>query len=294
MNTSDAEHDPELTAYLTLDGRPGPAQRISKDRALAMIDAVFAASPPMAASDNPHNPRNLRRPRGRTGRALWVSAAVLLGVVSGAAAARWYFAERTDAAPPSAPRSNSPALAAPSRIEAPFVPARGSEPRDLSEIDPQPGASAPANAPQAASASLDAHEPAALTERAAPEDLLQKANRLRTLGRFRQSAQTYQAVSERYPATLSAYVAQVAAASIELEHLSRPARARKLFERALREHPEGALDVEARQGLATALRDLGDTRAEVSVLRGLVESHAGSPAARRAQVRLQELGSDAQ
>lgn len=290
MNTSDAEHDPELMAYLTLDSRPGPAQRISKDRALAMIDAVLAESPPMAAPQKLDVPGNPSKPRARTGRALWVSAAVLFGVISGAAAARWYFAERTDPAPSSAPRSNSPALAAPSRVEAPFDPARGSEPRDLSTAESQPSASAPT----AASAQLEPAEPAALTERVAPEDLLQKANRLRTLGRFKQSAQTYQAVSERYPGTLSAYVAQVAAASIELEHLGRPQRARKLFERALREHPEGALDVEARQGLATALRDLGEARAEASVLRELVESHAGSPAARRAQVRLQELGSDAQ
>jgi tetratricopeptide (TPR) repeat protein len=289
MNTPDAEHDPELMAYLALDGRPGPAQRISKERALAMVDAVLADVPPMAA-------RSQVKRRGQAGRALWVSGAVLLGVVSGAAAARWYFAERTPA-PQSAPQSKSPALAAPSRVEAPFVPVRGSEPSDLTTAERERGVpddhAAHAAAP-AAAAAIDPHEAAPVAERAAPEDLLQKANRLRTHGRFRQSAQTYQAVSERYPGTLSAYVAQVAAASIELEHLSRPLRARKLFERALREHPEGALDVEARQGLATALRDLGDTRAEATVLRSLLELHAGSPAARRAQVRLKELGSDAQ
>jgi tetratricopeptide (TPR) repeat protein len=85
-------------------------------------------------------------------------------------------------------------------------------------------------------------------------------------------------------------VSQVAAASIELEHLGNAGKARRLFERALREHPEGALDLEARQGLATALRDLGQEKAEIAVLRQLIEIHAGSPAARRATERLHELG----
>ena len=53
---------------------------------------------------------------------------------------------------------------------------------------------------------------------------------------------------------------------------------------------EGALDLEARQGLATALRDLGQEKAEITVLRQLIEIHGGSPAARRATERLHELG----
>jgi hypothetical protein len=77
-----------------------------------------------------------------------------------------------------------------------------------------------------------------------------------------------------------------------LEHLSNPLKARKLFELALQERPKGALDLEARQGLSVALRDLEDRSGERDALRALVSRHPGSPAARRAQVRLMELGGE--
>lgn len=64
--------------------------------------------------------------------------------------------------------------------------------------------------------------------------------------------------------------AEVARATIELEHRGNPRLARKLFTRALRSQPEGALDIEVRQGLALALHDLGETAAEAQALRALV------------------------
>jgi tetratricopeptide (TPR) repeat protein len=270
MNTPDFEQDPELMNYLTLDGRPGPAARLSKERALAMVGAALEELPVSAGKPT--------RSGGDATRMLLVAAAVLLGIVGGAAAARWYFSDPEPAV--EVPRQPPSAAAA-----AHSVPAPTREPTIVEAVElGTPG-------PIAAAAALsEPSERARTSERGAPEDLLQKANRLRTVGKFRESALTYTTVSDRYPKTLSAYVAQVAAASIELEHLGRPARARKLFERALREHPEGALDLEARQGLATALRDLGETEAEIDVLRALIELHNGSPAARRAGVRLKELG----
>jgi tetratricopeptide (TPR) repeat protein len=126
----------------------------------------------------------------------------------------------------------------------------------------------------------------------APEDLLQKANQSRAAGRFRDAAQTYSLVYDRFPRSQAAYVARVAAAALELEHLSNPLKARKLFELALQERPKGALDLEARQGLSVALRDLEDRAGEREALRSLVTRHPGSPAARRAQVRLMELGGE--
>jgi tetratricopeptide (TPR) repeat protein len=278
MTTPDFEGDPELMPYLTLDDRPGPAPRITRERTLAMVETALAELPPPIAA--PRRAAGLRRP-------LLAAAAVLFGVIGGAAAARWYFAEPATAPEPAAQSARDTATST--------IPAAPT---------PQPLAAAePAREPQVEAVDPDEGEPAATdtAERrsstaargaVAPEDLLQKANRLRTLGRFREAAQTYSAVSERYPKTLSAYVSQVAAASIELEHLNSPARARKLFERALREHPEGALDLEARQGLATALRDLGQADAEIDVLKQLVDMHAGSPAARRAKIRLRELGAE--
>jgi hypothetical protein len=126
----------------------------------------------------------------------------------------------------------------------------------------------------------------------APEDLLQKANQLRAGGQFREAAETYSLVYDRFSKSQAAYVARVAAAALELEHLSNPLKARKLFEQALQDRPKGALDLEARQGLSVALRDLEDRAGEREALRSLVSRHPGSPAARRAQVRLMELGGE--
>jgi tetratricopeptide (TPR) repeat protein len=267
MNT-DYDGDPEVASYLVLDDRPGPAPRITRERALAMVATALAELPPPIAA-----PRRF----AAQGRSWLVAAAVLFGVVGGAAAARWYFADTTKAPEAAPPKAAASVRATPLQPPAAAVAAPSAmQPVDVEVIDSE-----------AAS-----ERSAAERGRGAPEDLLQKANRLRTQGRFRDAAQTYSTVSDRYPKTLSSYVAQVAAASIELEHLSNPGRARKLFERALREHPEGALDLEARQGLATALRDLGQEKAEVEVLHRLIDVHPGSPAAKRAAMRLAELGAN--
>jgi tetratricopeptide (TPR) repeat protein len=273
MNT-DYDGDPEVASYLVLDDRPGPAPRISRERALAMVETAMAELPPPIAA-----PKRF----AAAGRSWVVAAAVLFGIVGGAAAARWYFADTkpADVPPPKAAMSARPAEPAPLAVVA----------------EPAQPAPVAAVAAKAQPEEADAVEPEPTSERAdrgrgAPEDLLQKANRLRTQGRFRDAAQTYSAVSDRYPKTLSSYVAQIAAASIELEHLSNPGRARKLFDRALREHPEGALDLEARQGLATALRDLGQEKAEIDGLHKLIDVHPGSPAAKRATLRLAELGAN--
>ncbi|HET6333553.1 MAG TPA: hypothetical protein VFG30_10090 [Polyangiales bacterium] len=266
MNT-DTDGDPEVASYLVLDDRPGPAPRISRERALAMVETALAELPPPIAA-----PKRF----ASAGRSWVVAAAVLFGIVGGAAAARWYFAD--------AAKAPVPAVAAANRLEK-------LAPAPLVGVVPPAAAVAP-TPPEEAEPEAPADRSAAAERRGAPEDLLQKANRLRTQGRFRDAAQTYSAVSDRYPKTLSSYVAQVAAGSIELEHLSNPGKARKSFERALREHPEGALDLEARQGLATALRDLGQEKAEIDVLHRLIDVHPGSPAAKRAALRLAELGSN--
>lgn len=277
MNT-DTDGDPEVASYLVLDDRPGPAPRISRERALAMVETALAELPPPMAA-----PRRF----ASAGRSWLVAAAVLFGIVGGAAAARWYFADTAKAPVPAVGNANRFEELTP----APVVPPVAVVAPPAAAVAPPAAAVAPAPAEEA-DPEAPADRSAAAERRGAPEDLLQKANRLRTQGRFRDAAQTYSAVSDRYPKTLSSYVAQVAAGSIELEHLSNPGKARKLFERALREHPEGALDLEARQGLATALRDLGQEKAEIDVLHRLIDVHPGSPAAKRAALRLAELGSN--
>jgi tetratricopeptide (TPR) repeat protein len=223
------------------------------------------------------------RPRRWRWPAVAVAASLLLGLAGGASAARWYFGRaepRPEVTPLSTPKPRAPrpkvraegALARPTELPALTVEA---EPPDVD------GAEGGVVARMARAAPPH--------EKSEPDDLLQRANRLRAEGSFRAAADTYAQVFDRYPRSLSAYAAQVAAASIALEHLDKPEQARRLFDGALRAHPHGALDLEARQGLCLALRELGRSAEEARSLRALIQEHRGSPAARRAAARLAAL-----
>jgi tetratricopeptide (TPR) repeat protein len=268
MNRFDPE--PALSMPLVLDDRPGPAPRITRERAAAMVDAALHEFDGAQAVNRAVNKARARRKTLVP--LLSIAASVLLGLVGVAAAARFYF-HFNDSAPTSA--------SAPTQANLPRVAQRGL-PAPESLATPAPVSEAPAE-PVPLRAAV---KPGRVS---APEDLLQKANHLRADGQFREAAQTYALVYERFPKSLSAYVARVAAAAIQLEHLSNPTLARRLYEQALREQAAGALDLEARQGLSVALRDLEDRPAEVRTLQGLMNAHPDSPAARRAQVRLREI-----
>ena len=244
-----------LFERLRLDDRAGPARRISKDQAADFLDQALSTWE--REQDAP------KRSRGALWPSLAVAAGLLLAVVGGASAAHWYYGRTPQAAPERVVQHASPRSVVVEQELAPRAEIGSSGRRVARMIKP--------------------------AERPEPDDLLQKANRLRAEGRFQSAAETYTQVYERYPRSLSAYAAQVAAASIELEHLGKPLRAQRLFESALHAHPSGALDLEARQGLALSLRDLGKPKAEALALRALVAAHAQSPAARRAEARLKEL-----
>lgn len=286
--------DAALLARLALDDRPGPATRISNARAHALVDGAIdavlseatvtgpSASAAASAVSAPVVVPFAQRPWVR---AVAMAAAALLVLVGGVAAAK-LIALMREADP--APAPEAPAVKHDARPAAP-APAPA-------EVAPAPAEDAPSE-PSALDA--DAREPRAHrasgarakdVREVALEDLLQQANRARAAGEFSEAAQLYAQVYDGRPSSLSAYVALVAAASLELEHLDHPARARKLFESALRARPTGALDLEARQGLALALRDLGARNDEVAALRTLIARHPGRPAATRARARLAELG----
>lgn len=254
--------DDRLLLGLSLDDRAGPARRISRDQAANMVDAALSewaveqAIPPA---------------RSRLFPTVAMAAIVLLAVVGGASAARWYFGRAEQPSVESAP-------------VAPRVAPKRAQTTQLPEVTFEAEREAP---PAPRAVKHEAHE------KAEPEDLLQRANQLRAAGRFQSAAETYAQVYERYPRSLSAYAAQIAAASIELEHLGKPQHARKLFESALRSQPHGALDLEARQGLSLSLRDLGRDHDEAEALRALIRQHGETPAARRAEARLKELTGDA-
>lgn len=276
MSKSNSSDD-LLVAGMYLDDRAGPARRISREQGLAMVENAldtWQGELPVAPRKRSLLP------------ALAVAASLMLAVVGGASAARWYFGK---AEPKPKVEAKQTVRARPKRVAQPTeLPAVTFEAEPLEE-------EARDHAPRGnRGLGLLARGPArfdAMHDKAEPDDLLQRANRLRAEGRFQSAADTYAQLYERYPRSLSAYAAQVAAASIELEHLGKPEHARKLFESALRAHPKGALDLEARQGLSLSLHDLGRDRDEASSLRALIRDHGESPAARRAEARLEELTS---
>lgn len=258
---SERDHiDAQLEAALRLDDRTGPARRISRERAHAIVEAALSAAPAAAGTSA----------GWRQSLSLRAAAAVLaIGVITtGASAAIWYAEKRT--VEPQAPRAEKAA--------------------------PAPQRHAGTRAPQQPAA--EATEPLALppdsSEEAqplspAPQDQLQRANRLRAEGRYRAAADVYLGVVERFPESLSAYAARIAAASLMREYLHEPQRASDLYQSGLRSQPHGALELEALQGLALSYQDLADRQAERTTLQELVRAHPGSPAARRARARLREL-----
>ena len=271
--------DPEIQLPITLalDNHAGPAARVPQERLQSMVASA------LVEFDKLHVPQP--EPTEAAGAsklvakpaAWWVAAGGALAVVSGLLTARHVLNTPEPKSLPPAVLDVAPAIPAPPPMAAVVEPESSPLPRaNTLEDDARSAADKARRVPA----------------RSAPEDLLQKANQLRAAGRFRDAAQTYSVVYDRFPRSQAAYVARVAAASLELEHLSNPIKARKLFESALQDRPKGALDLEARQGLSVALRDLEDRAGEREVLRGLVKGHPGSPAARRAQVRLLELGGE--
>lgn len=277
------DDDKDLLERLVLDQRPGPAARISSARANALVQAAMSDAYTRGITDELiEEQRSQRAPVWQAPwvRTLAMAAAGLLMLVGGAAAAKLVIDTIWEPPPSSVPAPREESVVKPVHKALPPVPVMDevAQPEQPEALEPELDEVAPAPKPNAR------------REEKISEDLLQAANRARAAGQFRDAADTYAEVYEQHPSTLSAYVAEVAGGALELEHLDRPDRAARLFRKALRTRPDGALDLEARQGLAIALRDLGRTREEVAVLKALVLAHPDRPAAQRARARLLELG----
>lgn len=244
------EHDPALERRFDLDDRPGPALRLSEEESRAIIARAFEAYEAPAST-----PRIARR----TLRVLAIAATMILGVGLATAATRYVLK-----------------LRAPTHAIA-QAPQNEPEPKPEQEPEPEPELDS----------DLDQTPPPA--SHVAPADLLKRANDLRGAQKWRAAYTAYAHVAARFPRSESSYVAELAAAELALEHLGDPARAKKLYERALAEQAHGALDAEARFGLAAALEKLGDDRGEAHALEELVRRHPDSPQAARARTRLEVL-----
>lgn len=281
------ERDDALNALvLPLDEGAGPARRISRERSARMVLTALEAGTLVA--------RPAPRPRGKRP-PVWLMAGALL-VAGAAAAAVWSFTRpsrasttRAETAALTEPlrlgtesqRSGSGAVdAAPSRLDAvsgeappetPVVPA--------ASITEAEGASEPVR-PRA---------PLASVKSAAPEDLLLKANGLRSEGRWKEAEALYLRIIRAEPSSLASYVARVASGSLRLEHLGDARGALRQFKAALRIQPRGVLDQEAKHGIAEAHRVLGNRDAERSALESFLSTHPDSPLVPSARARVREL-----
>ena len=112
--------------------------------------------------------------------------------------------------------------------------------------------------------------PSALPDDAPADDVLALANQRRKDRAWRDADLLYRKVAARFRGTDAAIVAELASATLHLEHLGDARGALAGYRRALAARPGGVLGEEARWGMAEATRALGDRAAEAAALRGVL------------------------
>ena len=287
-----------------LDDHPGPARRLPHSKSAAMIASIVDAATrevpaapdaarPAASSGSPDSPRAVRPAPRRLVPLL--AAALIAAAVVGAAAAvitTRYFT------PAPAPQVSPPVPAAPpAPTPTPAAPAPVPATPDEIELEPAapPSAAAEPTAPRAKKPAVRDKAPAdpprdrVLPADAPPEDVLALANQRRKERAWRAADELYRRVIRSHPKSDAAVVAEVASATLHLEHLGDPAGALAGYRRALRARPSGALGEEARWGIAEAHRARGDRTSEAAALRTFLDAHPGSAMAPAAKKRLAEL-----
>lgn len=138
----------------------------------------------------------------------------------------------------------------------------------------QPSSPPPTAAGAEPAASEPKSEPSGKLE--TPEELLARANALRAQRRWAAAEHVYRKVLSAGASAEQRYVALVAAASLALQHLAKPARALALYRSALALRPSGDLSEEAEFGVAECQRALGDTTSELASLRKFSVDHPDS------------------
>jgi tetratricopeptide (TPR) repeat protein len=269
------EADDLRRALPPLDDGPGPARRLSDAETAAFVGNVMAAwEGPPAPNEGPtpnggsSSPAASKLLRFGLGGVALVAFGIGLGVV----------AMRQPEPAPSAVATIGPIelldAAAPALSET-------SEPSETIEIDDE------GDEPRRVRRRRPRVDPAPAMVAETADDLLRRANTLRGAGEYREAERTYLEVTSAHPSTHAAYVARVAAAALRLEHLGDPGGAVRLYRSAIAHG--GALDAEARAGLARAYARLGRDADEAEAWRGLLTRHPSSPFAGRARSRLAEL-----
>ncbi|UJR82788.1 tetratricopeptide repeat protein [Sandaracinus amylolyticus] len=274
------EFDDALAAQLglVLDDEAGPARRITPAQSAALIAGALDAWQGTPAIHAPSPVRSAAPVR-----LAYLVAAISALIAVGSVAAMTIVLTREPEG------SEEPVMVLPQESPrdevAPAIEEPTPEPAEEPAIEAPPVVEEPEENERADAPSR--RRPAPRT----PDDLLAEANALRSAGRWREAEATYARVPREHPDSFSAYVAQVAAGDVRLAHLRDPRGALRLYRRALAARPGGPLDAEAREGIARALRRLGDQRGERDTLRALISAHPTTPAATRARARLAELES---
>ncbi|MFO8071820.1 MAG: FecR domain-containing protein [Polyangia bacterium] len=124
------------------------------------------------------------------------------------------------------------------------------------------------------------------------DELLREARELRGQRDWAGAARSYRRLIELFPGGSQAEVAAINLAHLRLRHLGRPAGALHGYRGYLTRRPRGPLAEEARRGVASSYRALGETELERRALRQILTVHPGTPAASWARARLEELGDD--
>jgi tetratricopeptide (TPR) repeat protein len=250
------EPRPEGVDLKPLDGAPGPAPLISRQREDELVEAVLSR----------HYGRRRQVPRF-----FRAAAAILITLVAvAAAAAVTYLVVREPPAPaPEHPKQP---------VRKPAVP-----PPRPDATQPSPDAGAPA---AVVTPATRPHAPRPSRAR----DLLALANRSRSARRWREAERLYRRVIRRHPRSDQAYAAKVAAATLRLEKLGDPAGALRLFRSALADRKHRSLRQEILYSIAECQRALGREQAEAGALRAYLEAFPDGAMQRRARARLRALG----
>ncbi len=278
--------DDELAAALLpgLDDHAGPARRLSQSKASAMVLSIVDAAVEDAPAPAPVEREPAPRPAPRR-LAPVLAAALIIAAVVGAAAA---VVTTRYLSPARARQETLPTTPPPPPARSIEAPAQGSS---VSEGEPMIEAPRPSKPPRTNRPSPPEKTPVekVLPPDAPAEDVLALANQRRKERAWSKADALYRRVLERYPRTDAAVVAEVASATIHLEHLGDPRGALAAYRRALAARPAGALGEEARWGIAEAFRAVGDTKGEAFALRVFLDTHPRSAMAPAARKRLAEL-----
>ena len=258
---------------LPLDELSGPAKRLSPARRAALIDAALDA----ALTDRP-----ARRIEARWRIAL--VAIVMAGAVTAAAAGVYRMSIPEPEIPAKRGLSGDNAAEPTTALDIDAGDDEAVEPPVEDAPLPGPRTQREATRERSTPAKRKAREPRA------PADLLQAANEQRRARQWSRADALYRRVVREHRGTRAAYVARIASASIQLEHMGNPARALRLYRSTLRQDPRGPLAEEARFGVAEALRALGNTAGERRALETFLSRHSDSPLAARVRARLAALG----